>query len=151
MLLVWTEPTGIQPAKSFAMIQGSPAFVTWPPSTVWLQPRHLPQTPAEQPHRDTTCEVTLPAWLSRGLHCTSSTHSAGNHPMWPRALPSQKPPSPMLRTGGDRKEKGIYQNRGQIGPRKGSPATGHQALGRGSEAFTVSSLAEEAQWPSENS
>lgn len=40
----------------------------------------------------------LPAWLSLGLHWTSSTHSAGNHPMWPRALPSQKPPSPMLRT-----------------------------------------------------
>lgn len=40
----------------------------------------------------------LPAWLSLGRHCTSSTHSAGNHPMWPRALPSQKPPSPMLST-----------------------------------------------------
>lgn len=40
----------------------------------------------------------LPAWMSLGLHWTSSTHSAGNHPMWPRALPSQKPPSPMLRT-----------------------------------------------------
>lgn len=40
----------------------------------------------------------LPDRTSWGLPCTSSTHSAGNHPIWPRELPSQKPPSPMLRT-----------------------------------------------------
>lgn len=35
---------------------------------------------------------------SLGLLGISSTHSAGNQPTFPRALPSQNPPSPILRT-----------------------------------------------------
>lgn len=34
------------------------------------------------------------------LICTSSTQSAGNQPVRPFTVPSQKPPSPMLSTGG---------------------------------------------------
>lgn len=36
----------------------------------------------------------------------SSTQSDGNQPTWPRVLPSQKPPSPMLRTGPEQVKSG---------------------------------------------
>lgn len=65
------------------------------PAAHWTSPTTPIPGPGEVDHEG---GVRLPAWLSRGLQWTSSTHSAGNHPMWPRALPSQKPPSPMLRT-----------------------------------------------------
>lgn len=42
----------------------------------------------------------LPGRASNCRICTSSTHSAGNHPVRPFTLPSQKPPSPMLSTVG---------------------------------------------------
>lgn len=52
------------------------------------------------------CVGVLP---SRGSYCliwTSSTQSAGNHPVLPLTVPSQNPPSPILRTVGQRKKKG---------------------------------------------
>lgn len=42
--------------------------------------------------------LQLFSW-SEALAGISSTQSAGNQPTWPRALPSQNPPSPTLRTG----------------------------------------------------
>lgn len=41
-----------------------------------------------------------PCRASYCLICTSSTQSAGNQPVRPFTVPSQKPPSPMLSTGG---------------------------------------------------
>ncbi len=45
---------------------------------------------------------------SLGLLGISSTHSAGNQPTFPRALPSQNPPSPILRTTYEKVSKNKY-------------------------------------------
>lgn len=51
----------------------------------------------------------LQLFSSVALTGISSTQSAGNQPTWPRALPSQNPPSPMFRTG----TKGNDEKRGE--------------------------------------
>lgn len=53
----------------------------------------------------------------------SSTQSAGNQPTWPRALPSQKPPSPMLRTGSTGEGEGEKSVRGWSGKKNDTSFT----------------------------
>lgn len=81
---------GLDKAGDLGRFPGEVVFISAPVCTSARPALSMPHAAMVPP--------ALPAWLSRGLHWTSSTHSAGNHPMWPRALPSQKPPSPMLRT-----------------------------------------------------
>lgn len=70
---------------------------------LWVE-RGSESTPTAPP----TPTPDLQLRSSLALACTSSTQSDGNQPTCPRALPSQKPPSPTLRTeeegGGERGE-----------------------------------------------
>lgn len=52
-----------------------------------------------------------PCRVSYCLICTSSTQSAGNQPVRPFTVPSQKPPSPMLSTGGTEARNAVRQSR----------------------------------------
>lgn len=76
-------------------------FKTWDcPSTLSkgsgrLLGAQLYPPPRHSPCRESYCRI-----------CTSSTHSAGNQPVRPFTLPSQKPPSPMLSTVGGGGESG---------------------------------------------
>lgn len=50
--------------------------------------------------RHSDVDKSLPCRGSYCRICTSSTHSAGNQPVLPFTVPSQKPPSPILSTVG---------------------------------------------------
>lgn len=59
-----------------------------------------------------------PCRVSYCLICTSSTQSAGNQPVRPFTVPSQKPPSPMLSTGGTEARRAV---RAEEGGRRATP------------------------------
>lgn len=133
--MVWTKPRGTESTcwrRSCSETQCVPGTTRQPV----LAP-HPGEPTMPPPARREVWEArwgrraapALPAWLSLGLHWTSSTHSAGNHPMCPRALPSQKPPSPMLRTRD--KDKDGVRGRGQARGGGGLAGGGGQRRERG--------------------
>lgn len=62
-----------------------------------------------------------PCRVSYCLICTSSTQSAGNQPVRPFTVPSQKPPSPMLSTGGTEARQAVRAEQGSRAPPPRSP------------------------------
>lgn len=105
---------GLDKAGDLGRFPGEVVFISAPVCTS--------ARPALSTPHAATVPPALPAWLSRGLHWTSSTHSAGNHPMWPRALPSQKPPSPMLRTRNEEEDSVSGRGLGLVFVAPGPPA-----------------------------
>ena len=80
--------------------------------------KRYPQEPSRGSRGHSPCRV------SYCLSCTSSTQSAGNQPVRPFTVPSQKPPSPMLSTGGTEARQAVRaEGRSQSPPGRPPPPT----------------------------